>query len=90
MGMIYPKEVELMEFEKGESWALKLKLNLDDDSKRALVELLQSNLDIFAWKLKDFPRVDPKLISHRLNIDSTKKPMQQRKRKISMEKNEII
>ena len=35
------------------------------------------------------PEIDFELITHRLNVDPYKKPMQKRKRKFSNEKNEV-
>lgn len=85
--MICSVEVKLIKFEEVESKVLKLNLNLDDMSKRALIKFLKSNLYVFSWKLKDMLGIDPKLISHILKDNSTKKPMQQRKRKFPKEKN---
>lgn len=73
VGTISSYEIKLVEHKDGESQALKLNSSLSNVSKGALVDFLQRNLDIFALKLEDIPCINPKLISHWLNIDPSKK-----------------
>ncbi|KAK3017875.1 hypothetical protein RJ639_004171 [Escallonia herrerae] len=47
---------------------------LSDDLKLKLVDLLRSYSDIFAWTASDMPGIDPKVITHKLNVDPLKKP----------------
>jgi hypothetical protein len=50
---------------------------LDPKWEDALVSFLQSNRDIFAWKLADMPRVPRRLIKHSLNVDPKATPKRQ-------------
>ncbi|XP_020547166.1 uncharacterized protein LOC110011435 [Sesamum indicum] len=55
-----------------------------------MVSLLRKNADVFAWSSSDFVGVAPELILHRLNVDPTMRPVQQKKRNFSIEKNQVI
>ncbi|KAL0394719.1 UNVERIFIED_CONTAM: Pro-Pol polyprotein [Sesamum latifolium] len=57
------------------------------------VELLNieiRNADIFAWAPQDLEGIDPKVITHHLNIDLGIKPVKQKKRHFRPEKDKII
>ena len=41
-----------------------------------LFEFLKDNADIFAWTSSDMPRIPPKVITHKVNINSNIKPIQ--------------
>ncbi|KAL2248293.1 UNVERIFIED_CONTAM: Retrovirus-related Pol polyprotein from transposon opus [Sesamum indicum] len=55
-----------------------------------MVSLLRKNADVFAWSLSDFVGVAPEVIVHRLNVDPTMRPVQQKKINFSTEKNQVI
>ncbi|KAK3037306.1 hypothetical protein RJ639_032068 [Escallonia herrerae] len=64
--------------------------NLKEDTKLKLVNLLRTYADIFAWTATDMPGIDPEIITHRLNIDPTNKPVKQMKRTFAPERQEKI
>jgi len=55
-----------------------------------LKHTLKRNLDVFAWSAKDMPAIDPNFICHQLAIDPMARVVQQRKRKMSMEKEKAV
>ncbi|KAK3032015.1 hypothetical protein RJ639_036389 [Escallonia herrerae] len=57
-----------------------------DDLKLKLVDLLRSYSDIFTWTASDMPGIDPKVITHKLNMDPLKKPVKQKKRTFAPER----
>lgn len=59
VGTISADDVELVELGDGKSRALKVNSSLDLVVKEALVDFLQRNLDIFAWKLENTSGIDP-------------------------------
>lgn len=74
--MISVDEVELIEFREGEKLGTQVEFeHLNDVNKRALIEFPQNNMDLFAWKPKKMLGIYLKLMSHRLNVDYTKKPV---------------
>ncbi|KAI3747104.1 hypothetical protein L6452_09549 [Arctium lappa] len=46
--------------------------------------------DCFAWTHEDMVGIDPSIISHKLNIDPSFKPIQQKRRKFAPERNKVI
>ena len=58
--------------------------------KSKIVEFLKQNLDVFAWTHEDMPRIDNEVIEHKLNVDPTKKPVQQKRRVFAPEQNKAI
>ncbi|KAJ9560504.1 hypothetical protein OSB04_005664 [Centaurea solstitialis] len=46
--------------------------------------------DCFAWSHEDMVGIDPNIISHKLNVDPTFKPVKQKRRKFAPERNKVI
>ncbi|KAJ9566630.1 hypothetical protein OSB04_002596, partial [Centaurea solstitialis] len=44
----------------------------------------------FAWSHEDMVGIDPSIISHKLNVDPTFKPIKQKRRKFAPERNKVI
>ena len=63
---------------------------LDLPLKEKIVEFLKKNLDIFAWTHEDMLGIDNKVIEHRLIVDPTKKPIQQKRRVFALERNNVV
>ncbi|GAA0153646.1 hypothetical protein LIER_37711 [Lithospermum erythrorhizon] len=55
-----------------------------------LIRVLREYWDIFAWEAKDMPGVDPMVSVHRLYVEPHYKPIKQKKRTFSEEKEEAI
>ncbi|KAL2246282.1 UNVERIFIED_CONTAM: Retrovirus-related Pol polyprotein from transposon [Sesamum indicum] len=60
------------------------------EKEMAMISFLRENMDVFAWSPSDFTRINPEVIIHRLNVDPTMRPVQQKKRSFGGDKNEII
>ena len=63
---------------------------LDANLKTKIMEFLKHNLDIFAWTHEDMLGINNKVIEHRLNVDPTRKPVQQKRRVFAHERNRAI
>ena len=48
---------------------------LAEDLKGLLTQFLRQNKDIFAWKQADMGGIDPTVITHRLNVSPSFKPI---------------
>ncbi|KAJ9546290.1 hypothetical protein OSB04_018833 [Centaurea solstitialis] len=46
--------------------------------------------DCFAWSHEDMVGIDPNVISHKLNVDPTFKPIKRKRRKFAPERNKVI
>ena len=64
---------------------LKLRKNLSEEIQEAISTFLKNNLDVFTWKHSDMEGIDPKVMCHRLNLDSNKKPIRQKRRVMDTE-----
>ena len=51
---------------------------------------MKANADIFAWSAADMSGIPPEIITHRLNIDPTMRPVKQKKRSFAPEKQKAI
>ena len=55
-----------------------------------LIQFLQQNLDIFAWSHEDMPGIPTGIIQHKLNVNPTSKPVQQRRRVFTPERDQAV
>lgn len=69
---------------------MKIGLALPTLEKEKMVSFLRANQDVFIWKHKDMPRIDRKIIQHRLNINSEYKPVQQKQRIFAPMHNKVV
>ncbi|KAL0304719.1 UNVERIFIED_CONTAM: Polyprotein P3 [Sesamum angustifolium] len=63
---------------------------IDDATRKEIIQCLQHNIDTFAWILQDLEGIDPIVITHHLNIDLNMKPINKKKRHFRPEKDKII
>ena len=50
-----------------------------------MVALLKEYKEVFAWDYEEMPGLDPKLVTHKLNVDPKAKPMKQPARKYHLD-----
>ncbi|KAL2251819.1 UNVERIFIED_CONTAM: Retrovirus-related Pol polyprotein from transposon opus [Sesamum indicum] len=81
------KEVELIQGDPSKT--TKIGSNLEQ-FEGVMIAFLRSNVDMFAWDPSDFRGINPEVIVHRLNVDPSIQPVQQKKRTFGGEKNTII
>ncbi|XP_072060302.1 uncharacterized protein [Arachis hypogaea] len=59
---------------------------ISKDELAAIENFLQENADLFAWTPSNMPGIDPQIISHKMAINPTVRPVQQKKRNLGEEK----
>ncbi|GAU23009.1 hypothetical protein TSUD_297540 [Trifolium subterraneum] len=64
--------------------------SLKPAEKESIITILCNNRDLFAWQPSDMPGIDESVITHKLSISSTTKPVVQRKRKVGEERRAAI
>ena len=64
--------------------------NLAEDLKSPLTHFLRQNKDVFAWKQADMGGIDPTVITHRLNVSPSFKPVKQKRRSFAPERQKAI
>ena len=64
--------------------------DLEENTKKDLVQFLKKNIDVFAWSHEDIPGIDPSIITHRLNVSPFFKPIWQKKKAFTLERDNAI
>ena len=59
---------------------------LEKGIRSSLIDFLKHNMEIFAWKQEDMGGVDPAVITHKLNVNPSCKPVKQRRRSFATER----
>ena len=49
--------------------------DLEENIKKDLVRFLRKSIDVFAWSHEDMSSIDPSVITHRLNVYLSSKPI---------------
>ena len=76
--------------ERDPSKTTKVGKELQQSLKDELVKFLKKNLDIFAWSHEDMSGIDKRVIVHSLNVNPKKKPIQQKRRVFTPERNKAV
>ena len=64
--------------------------DLEEKIKKDLVRFLKKNINVFAWSHEDMPGINPSVITHRLNVSPSFKPMRQKKRVFAPKRDNAI
>ena len=64
--------------------------NLAKDVRDLLIHFLKQNIKVFAWKQEDMEGINPTVITHKLNINPSFKPVKQKRRSFSIERQKAI
>ena len=63
---------------------------LAEDLRSPLIRFLKQNMDVFAWKQEDMGEIDPTIITHRLSVSPSFKPVKQKIRSFALERQKEI
>ena len=63
---------------------------LAEDLKSLLTHFLRLNKDVFSWKQADMGGIDPTVITHRLNVSPSFKPIKKKRRSFALERKKAI
>uniref|UniRef100_A0A2N9HHU7 Reverse transcriptase domain-containing protein n=1 Tax=Fagus sylvatica TaxID=28930 RepID=A0A2N9HHU7_FAGSY len=85
------EELDTIELEDGHpERTTKIGTNLPPKTKESLVQFLKNNKDVFAWSHENMPGINPSVISHKLNVDPSLRPVKQKRRVFVPERNNAI
>ena len=59
---------------------------LAEDLKSPFTHFLRQNKDVFSWKQADMGGIDPTIITHRLNVSPSFKPVKQKEEELRTRK----
>ena len=63
---------------------------LAEDIRSPFIRFLEQNMEVFAWKQEDISGVDLEMITHKLNVNPSFKPVKQKKRSFAPERQKAI
>ena len=63
---------------------------LTKDLRNSLTNFLRQNKDVFVWKQANMGGIDPTVITHRLNVSPSFKPVKQKRRSFAPERQKAI
>ena len=63
---------------------------LAEDLRSLFTHFLKQNKDVFAWKQEDMGGIDPAIITHRLNVSPSFKPVKKKRRIFSLKRQKAI
>ncbi|XP_031107639.1 uncharacterized protein LOC116012276 [Ipomoea triloba] len=69
---------------------VKIGTGLAPELRAQIVEVIRQFKEVFAWGPEDMPGINRNIITHKLAVDPTKKPIQQRKRYMSAERRDFV
>ena len=67
------EDIPLDEEDPGKS--TRIWVNLERKIKKDLIRFLRESIDVFAWSHEDMSGIDPSVITHRLNVYPSSKPV---------------
>ena len=68
----------------------RIKTSMEEKAKQDLVQFLKKSTDVFAWSHEDMPRIDPRVITHHLNVSSSYTLVCQKRRVFTLERDNAI
>ena len=84
------EELELVSLDDDPEHLAYIGSKLAEDLKSPLTHFLRQNKDVFAWKQEDMGGIDPTVITHKLNVSPSFKPVKQRRRSFAPERQKVI
>ena len=80
------EELEPMQLDDNPEHLAYIGSKLAEDLRHLLIHFLKQNKDVFAWKQEDMGGIDPAIITHRLNVNPSFKPVKQKRRSFAPER----
>ena len=84
------KELEPVPLDDDPEHLAYISSKLEEDLRSPLTHFLRQNKDVFAWKQEDMGGIDPTIITHRLNVSPSFKPVKQKRRSFVPKRQKVI
>ena len=84
------KELELIQLGDQPDHLVYIGSKQAEGIKSPLISFLEQNMEVFAWKQENMSGVDPVVITHRLNVNPSFKPVKQKRRSFSPKRQKEI
>ena len=84
------EELEPVPFDDDPEHLAYIGSKLAKDLRSPLTHFLRQNKDVFAWKQTDMGGIDPIIITHKLNVSPSFKPIKKKRRSFAQERQKAI
>ncbi|CAL9029545.1 unnamed protein product, partial [Prunus brigantina] len=84
------EELETISLSDVQDRQVRIGTSLNPSLRREFISFLRANSEVFAWSYDDMPGISPDVISHKLNIDPSFKPVRQKRRSYDTERYEAM
>ena len=84
------KELEPVQLDDNPEHLAYIGSKIAEDLRHLLIHFLKQNKDVFTWKQEDMGGIDPAIITHRLNVSPSFKPVKQKRRSFAPERQKAI
>ena len=84
------EELELVQIDDYPEHLAYIGSRLAEYLRHPLIHFLKQNKVVFAWKQEDMGGIDPAIITHRLNVSPSFKPVKQKRRSFAPERQKAI
>ena len=84
------KELEPVQLDDNPEHLAYICSRLAKDLRHPLIHFLKQNKVVFEWKQEDMGGIDPSIITHRLNVSPSFKPVKQKRRSFAPERQKAI
>ena len=68
----------------------RIRTTLSPKMRTSLIQFLKENLDVFVWSHEDMSGISPEVIQHKLNVNTERKPVQQRRRAFAPKRDQAV
>ena len=84
------EELESVQLSERPEYLVYIGSKLAEDIKNPFIRFLKQNMEVFAWKQEDMGGIDPTVITHRLNVSPSFRPIKQKRRSFAPERQKTI
>ena len=68
----------------------RIRTTLSPKMRTRLIQFLKENLDVFVWSHEDMSGISPEVIQHKLNVNTERKLVQQRRRAFAPKRDQAV
>ena len=84
------EELELVQLVDQPKHLVYIGSKLAEGVRSPLIHFLEKNMEVFAWKQEDMGGVDPTVITHKLNVNPSFKPVKHKRRSFAPKRQKTI
>ena len=84
------EEMELIQLDDQPKHLAYIESKLAEDVKDLLIHFLKQNVEVFAWKLEDMGGIDSAVITYKINVSPSFKPVKHKRRGFAQERHKAI